>query len=567
MSSSSSYGISQISLQFTLDRDIDAAAQDVQAAINAANSTLPANLPYPPTYAKVNPADTPIVTLALTSDSVSLTRMSDFADTLLAQKLSQVSGVGHVAVEGGLKPAVRIHADIARLAGYGLSLETIRNAITAGNVAGAKGTLNGTSQSFTLAANDQLADAAGLPRPHHRLCQRRAGPPARRRQRRRCLGKHPDRELVSGPAGHHHQHPTPARRQHRETVALIKAALPRLASTLPSGVDLAIVSDRTGTIRASVADVQFTLVLSVALVVMVVMLFLRSLRATVIVGVALPLSLIATFAVMWLLGFSLDNLSLMALTIGTGFVVDDAIVMIENIVRHIEAGERPLEAARRGAREIGFTVISLTLSLIAVFIPLLFMSGIVGRLFQEFALTLTIAVVTSAVVSLTLTPMMASRLLRADENASHNRVIRAFDHGFARLLEDYERSLHWVLRHERTTLLVAVLTLLLTLLMYVWIPKGFLPQQDTGLITVTTEGAQAISFAEMSRLQQQAAALAQQDPDCRRRSLTGRREHHQSHPQHRPSGADPEASWRTLGLGTGDHRTVRPRSSRRCRAW
>ena len=513
MTSSSSYGISQISLQFTLDRDIDAAAQDVQAAINAANSTLPANLPYPPTYAKVNPADTPIVTLALTSDSVSLTRMSDFADTLLAQKLSQVSGVGHVAVEGGLKPAVRIHADIARLAGYGLSLETIRNAITAGNVAGAKGTLNGTSQSFTLAANDQLADAEAY---RSLIIAYANGAPVHLRD---VASVDDALENIQTASWYQGQPAIIINIQRQpganivQTVALIKAALPRLASTLPSGVDLAIVSDRTGTIRASVADVQFTLVLSVALVVMVVMLFLRSLRATVIVGVALPLSLIATFAVMWLLGFSLDNLSLMALTIGTGFVVDDAIVMIENIVRHIEAGEKPLEAARRGAREIGFTVVSLTLSLIAVFIPLLFMSGIVGRLFQEFALTLTIAVVTSAVVSLTLTPMMASRLLRPDENASHNRLIRAFDHGFARLLEDYERSLHWVLRHERTTLLVAVITLLLTLLMYVWIPKGFLPQQDTGLITVTTEGAQAISFAEMSRLQQQAAALARQNPD------------------------------------------------------
>ncbi len=513
MSSSSSYGISQISLQFTLDRDIDAAAQDVQAAINAANSTLPANLPYPPTYAKVNPADTPIVTLALTSDSVSLTRISDFADTLLAQKLSQVSGVGHVAVEGGLKPAVRIHADLARLAGYGLSLETIRTAITAGNVAGAKGTLNGTSQSFTLAANDQLADAEAY---RSLIITYANGAPVYLRD----VARVEDALENTQTASWYQNRPAIIINIQRQpganivqTVALIKAALPRLASTLPSGVELAIVSDRTGTIRASVVDVQFTLVLSVALVVMVVMLFLRSLRATVIVGVALPLSLIATFAVMWLLGFSLDNLSLMALTIGTGFVVDDAIVMIENIVRHIEAGEKPLEAARRGAREIGFTVISLTLSLIAVFIPLLFMSGIVGRLFQEFALTLTIAVVTSAVVSLTLTPMMASRLLRPDENASHNRVIRAFDHGFARLLEDYERSLHWVLRHERTTLVVAVLTLILTLLMYVWIPKGFLPQQDTGLITVTTEGAQAISFAEMSRLQQQAAARAQQDPD------------------------------------------------------
>lgn len=513
MTSASSFGISQITLQFALDRDIDAAAQDVQAAINAANSTLPKNLPYPPTYSKVNPADTAIVTIALTSDTVSLTRMSDFADTLLAQKLAQVSGVGHVAVEGGLKPAVRIQANIARLAGYGLSLETIRTAIGLANVAGAKGTLNGTSQSYTIAANDQLEDASAY---RDLIIAYSNKAPVHLRDVATVTD---DLENIRT-AGWYQGRPAVVLDIQRqpganivETVAGIKEALPALESTLPSGVQLAIVSDRTGTIKASVSDVQFTLLLSVTLVVMVVFLFLRTMRATLIVGVALPLSLIATFAVMWLVGFSLDNLSLMALTIGTGFVVDDAIVMIENIVRHIENGEKPLDAARKGAREIGFTVISLTMSLIAVFIPLLFMSGIVGRLFQEFALTLTIAVVTSAVVSLTLTPMMASRLLRPAETIKPGRIVREFDRFFTWMLGGYERTLAWVLRHEGLTLVVAGLTLVMTIVMYIWIPKGFLPQQDTGLISIITEGGQDVSFSEMSRLQMQVAAIIQKDPD------------------------------------------------------
>ncbi|MDE1173642.1 MAG: multidrug efflux RND transporter permease subunit [Parvibaculaceae bacterium] len=513
MTSSSSFGISRITLQFTLDRNIDDAAQDVQAAINAANSTLPANLPYPPTYSKVNPADTAVVTIALTSDTLSLTKMSDFADTLLAQKLAQVSGVGHVSVEGGLKPAVRIQADIARLAGYGLGLDSIRTAIAAANVAGAKGTLNGTSQSYTIAANDQLEDADAY---RNLIVAYVNSAPVHLSDVATVV----DDLENNRTAGWYQGKPAVVLDIQRqpganivETVAGIKQALPALESTLPKGVDLVVVNDRTATINASVADVQFTLVLSVALVVMVVLLFLRTFRATLIVGVALPLSLIATFAVMWLSSFSLDNLSLMALTIGTGFVVDDAIVMIENIVRHIENGEKPLDAARKGAREIGFTVISLTMSLIAVFIPLLFMSGIVGRLFQEFALTLTIAVVTSAIVSLTLTPMMASRLLQPAEAEKHGRIIVEFDRFFAWMQGGYARSLGWVLRHERMTLLVAGLTLVLTILMYIWIPKGFLPQQDTGLITIITEGGQDVSFSEMSRLQQQVAAIVQKDPD------------------------------------------------------
>ena len=426
MSSTSSFGLSRITLQFNLDRDIDAAAQDVQAAINAAGSTLPRNLPYPPTYSKVNPADTAIVTLALTSDTQSLRSLSDLADTLLAQRLSSVSGVGHVSIEGGIKPAVRIEADVSRLASYGLSMADLSAAISAANVAGPKGSLDGDKQSYTIAANDQIAEAKAY---EDVIVAYRNSAPVRLKdvatvkdglENTRVGGWYNGKAAVI----------VDVQRQPGanviDTVARIKAELPRVERSMPAGVNLQIVSDRTGTIRASVHDVQFTLVLSVGLVVMVVLLFLRSFRATIIAGVALPVSLIATFGVMYFCGFSVDNLSLMALTIGTGFVVDDAIVMIENIVRHLEKGEKPMKAALDGAREIGFTVISLTMSLIAVFIPLLFMTGLVGRMFREFALTLTIAVVVSAVVSLTLTPMMCSRLLNADGHGGGGRLGQLF---------------------------------------------------------------------------------------------------------------------------------------------
>ena len=412
MQSTSSFGVSQISLQFDLNRDIDGATQDVQAAINAAAGILPKNLPYPPTYAKVNPADAPVMTLALTSETISLRAMSDIADTILGQRLSQISGVGRVAVLGGLKPAVRVQADLARLAAYGISMEDLRAAIAGANVSGPKGSLDGAQQSYTIAANDQIA-AAEAYKPI--IIAYRNGAPV-------TIG---DVAIIidgleNDRTGGWYQG-TPAviidiQRQPGanviEVVRQIRAEIPKVQRAIPAGVKLTIVSDRTVTIRASVHDVQFTLILSVVLVTLVVLLFLRSLRATLIAGVALPLSLITSFGIMYFAGFSLDNLSLMALTIGTGFVVDDAIVMIENIVRHMEDGESVMEASLKGASEIGFTVISLTVSLIAVFIPLLFMSGLVGRMFREFALTLTIAVVTSAVVSLTLTPMMCSRLLK-----------------------------------------------------------------------------------------------------------------------------------------------------------
>src|SRR5881396_79962 len=514
MQSTSSFGVSQISLQFDLNRDIDGATQDVQAAINAAAGILPKNLPYPPTYAKVNPADAPVLTLALTSETISLRAMSDIADTILGQRLSQISGVGRVAVLGGLKPAVRVQADLARLAAYGISMEDLRNAIAGANVSGPKGSLDGAQQSYTIAANDQIA-AAEAYKPI--IIAYRNGAPV-------TIGD--VAQIVDGlendRTGGWYQG-TPAviidiQRQPGanviEVVRQIRAEIPKVQRAIPAGVKLTIVSDRTVTIRASVHDVQFTLILSVVLVTLVVLLFLRSLRATLIAGVALPLSLITSFGIMYFSGFSLDNLSLMALTIGTGFVVDDAIVMIENIVRHMENGEGPFQAALRGASEIGFTIISLTFSLIAVFIPLLFMTGLVGRMFREFALTLTIAVVTSAVVSLTLTPMMCSRLLRHQPaGAVRGGITRIFHRAVDGSVELYRRTLEWVLRHETLTLLVTGATLIATIWLYIIIPKGFLPLQDTGLIFAVMEGGQDISFTEMKRLQATVEGAIRKDPD------------------------------------------------------
>ena len=513
MTSSSSYGISQITLQFELNRDIDAATQDVQSAINAAGSTLPRNLPYPPVYFKVNPADTPIVTLALTSDTVALRQLSDFADTLLAQRLSEVTGVGHVLIEGGVRPAVRIQADLSRLAAYGLGLEDLRYAISNANVAGPKGSFDGARQSYTIAANDQItvADAYrfvvvtysnGAPVLLSDVADVREGPE--------------NAKVASWFQGVSAVIIDVQRRPGAnviETVQRVLAELPRLQRALPADAKLTVVSDRTQTIRASVRDVQFTLILAAALVVLVVLIFLRTIRATLIAGVALPLSLVATFGVMWFCGFSLDNLSLMALTIGTGFVIDDAIVMIENIVRHMENGDAPLSAALNGAREIGFTVISLTVSLVAVFIPLLFMTGLVGRMFREFALTLTIAVVVSAIVSLTLTPMMCSRLLRPAQIHRGSRLTRAFHRAVDWSVETYRTTLEWVLRHQRLTLIVTLITLAATIGLYVIVPKGFLPLQDNGLITAVCEAGPEVSFAEMQRLQLAVAEEIRKDPE------------------------------------------------------
>ncbi|ABD88109.1 efflux RND transporter permease subunit [Rhodopseudomonas palustris] len=513
MTSTSSFGVSQVSLQFDLNRDIDGATQDVQAAINAAAGVLPKNLPYPPTYAKVNPADAAVLTLALTSETSSMRAMSDIADTLLAQRLSQISGVGRVTVLGGLKPAVRVQADLARLAAYGIAMEDLRTAIAGANVSGPKGSLDGAQQAYTIAANDQIA-AADAYRPI--IIAYRNGSPV-------TIG-----DVASIVDGLENDRTggwfngTPAvildiQRQPGanviEVVRQIREEIPKVQRAIPAGVKLTVVSDRTVTIRASVHDVQFTLLLSVILVTLVVLLFLRSMRATIIAGVALPLSLITSFGVMYFAGFSLDNLSLMALTIGTGFVVDDAIVMIENIVRHMEDGETPMQAALDGASEIGFTVISLTVSLIAVFIPLLFMSGLVGRMFREFALTLTIAVVTSAVVSLTLTPMMCSRLLKHPGEERQIPGLATISGWIDRSAEAYHRSLLWVLQRQRATLVLTFVTVAATLALYVIAPKGFLPLQDTASITAVTEAGPDVSFAEMQARQAATADAIKADPD------------------------------------------------------
>ncbi|MFZ0104877.1 MAG: efflux RND transporter permease subunit, partial [Pseudolabrys sp.] len=515
MTSSSSFGISQVTLQFDLNRDIDAAAQDVQSAINAAASTLPRNLPYPPLYSKVNPADAPVITLALTSQTIDLRTLSDMADTIMAPRLSEVTGVGHVSVQGGIRPAIRIQADLSRLAAYGLALEDLRTAIVGANVAGPKGSLDGAHQSYTIAANDQITSVQIY---KDIVVAFRNGAPVKVSDVADVIDGLENTKVGAWYRGQ----PSiviDVQRQPGanviETVQRIHAELPRLRRAMPAGASLTVVNDRTTTIRASIHDVQFTLVLSIALVVLVVLIFLRTIRATIIAGVALPLSLIATFGVMWFSGFSLDNLSLMALTIGTGFVVDDAIVMIENIVRHMENGESALDAALRGAREIGFTVISLTLSLIAVFIPLLFMTGLVGRMFREFALTLTIAVVASAIVSLTLTPMMCARILRhvEDSGGASNAFTARFHELIDWTIEGYRRSLESVLQRQRETLILTLATLVATILLYIVIPKGFLPLQDTGLITAVTEAGTDVSFTEMQRRQRVVEDAIRSDPD------------------------------------------------------
>jgi len=510
MTSTSSEGTSQITLQFNLNRRLDSAAQDVQAAINAASGTLPVTLPYPPIYAKVNPADAPILSLALTSDSISIDRISDAADTLLQPKLSQIDGVGKVTVQGGLRPAVRVRVDPARVAAYGLSMEDVRTAVASANVNGAKGGFDGPRQAYALGANDQLVTPAAYK--DLVIAYKNASAVRLSDVGTVIAGVENDRV-----AGWYNGNPAVVLDIQRQpganivsTVAAVKAALPGLQRAMPAAVAMAVVVDRTETIRASVNDVQFTLMLSIGLVVFVIFLFLRSARATLIPAIALPLSLIGTFGVMALCGYSLDNLSLMALTVATGFVVDDAIVMIENVVRYIEDGVPPLEAAYRGAAQIGFTIVSLTVSLVAVFIPLLFMTGVVGRLFNEFAVVLSTSVIVSAVVSLTLTPMMCGRLLRANERPSW--LTGWFERGFIRLTKGYQRTLAVALRYQRLVLLVAVGTLAGTIILYVATPKGFLPLQDTGVIVAVTEASQSASVPRMSSLQTQLAEIAQRDP-------------------------------------------------------
>ncbi len=512
MTSTSSAGSSVITLQFNLSLNIDVAEQEVQQSINASGTYLPPDLPTPPIYSKVNPADTPILTLALSSSSMPLSRVEDLADTRLAPKISQLPGVGLVSIGGGQKPSVRIQADPTKLAAQGLNMEDLRSALIAANVNQAKGSFDGPQQSYQIGANDQLLSSADY-RPL--VIAYRNGAPVKLTDVADVVD---DVENVRQAAW---MGTTPAvivniQRQPGANIITvvdrIKNLLPQLTATLPSSIDVRILTDRTNTIRASVEDVQFELMLTVGLVVMVIFLFLRNIPATIIPSVAVPLSLVGTFGVMYLLGYSLNNLTLMALTISTGFVVDDAIVMIENIVRYIEQGEPPLRAALVGAEQIGFTIVSLTISLIAVLIPLLFRGDIVGRLFREFAVTLAVTIMVSAIVSLTLTPMMCSRLLKHKPEAAQSRLFRMTEGVWESIIGLYDRTLQVVLRHQFTTLMVAISTLVLTVYMYAAIPKGFFPIQDTGMIQGISESSQTVSFPEMSRQQQQLAKIILQDP-------------------------------------------------------
>ncbi len=512
MASTSSSGSSIITLQFTLDLSLDVAEQEVQAAINASFTFLPRDLPTPPVYSKVNPADAPILTLALTSDTLPLFQVEDLADTRFAQKISQVPGVGLVSISGGQRPAVRIHANPTALGAYGLTLEDLRAAISAANLNQAKGSFDGPRQSYIIGANDQLSSSSEY-RPL--IIAFRNGAPVQLSDVAVAVD---DIENVNQAAW---MNETPAvilniQRQPGanviEVVDRIKKLLPQLQSSLPPSIQVSVLTDRTTTIRASVRDVQIELMLAVVLVIFVIFLFLRNLAATTIPSVAVPLSLLATFGVMYLIGFSLDNLSLMALTISTGFVVDDAIVMIENVARYVEQGDSPLEASLKGSEQIGFTILSLTVSLIAVLIPILFMSEVVGRLFREFAITLGVTIVFSAVVSLTLTPMMCARILKHRPEAEQGKFFRASQRLFDRVIQFYGRTLKWVLGHQTSVLLVAVATLVLTVLLYVVIPKGFFPVQDTGVIMGISEAHQSISFAGMTRMQQALSRLILQDP-------------------------------------------------------
>lgn len=512
MSSTSSGGASVITLQFSLSLDLDVAEQEVQAAINAASNFLPTDLPMPPIYSKVNPADAPILTLAVTSKTLPLPKIQDLIDTRVAQKISQLPGVGLVSISGGQRPAVRIGANPQALASYKLTLEDLRNAINNANTNQAKGSFDGPERASTIDANDQIKMAAEYEKV---IVAYRNGAPVRIAD---IADIRDDAENINLAAW---RDQTPAvivniQRQPGanviEVVNRIKKIIPQLRASLPGSVDIIVLTDRTTTIRSSVNDVQFELLLSVALVVMVIFLFLRNLSATIIPSIAVPLSLIGTFGLMYLFGFSINNLTLMALTISTGFVVDDAIVVIENIARYIEQGLSPLEAALKGSAQIGFTIISLTFSLIAVLIPLLFMGDVVGRLFREFAITLAVAILISAVVSLTLTPMMCSKLLNHVPEEKQGRFYHASGLFFERVIARYGEMLTWVLDHQKATLLVAMSTLVLTVALYIFIPKGFFPVQDTGMILGISEAPQSISFSAMAERQQALAKAILQDP-------------------------------------------------------
>ncbi|MEO6015715.1 MAG: efflux RND transporter permease subunit, partial [Polaromonas sp.] len=513
MSSTSAAGVSIITLQFGLGLTLDVAEQEVQAAINAGGSLLPADLPAPPVYAKVNPADAPVLTLAITSDTMPLTEVQNIVNTRLALKISQVNGVGLVSLSGGQRPAVRIQVDTRALASYGLALDSLRTAISAANANGAKGSIDGPTRAYTINSNDQLLAASDY---KNLVVAYRNGAAIRVTDVAQVVDSAENIKLGAWSG----LKPAIILNVQRQpganviaTVDAIKAKLPELQSGLPTALKVDVLSDRTTGIRASVMHVEIELLLAVLLVVLVIFAFLHSLRATVIASVAVPISLIGTCGAMYLLGYSLNNLSLMALTIATGFVVDDAIVMIENISRYIEEGEAPMDAAFKGAAQIGFTIISLTVSLIAVLIPLLFMGDVVGRLFREFAITLAITILISAVVSLTLVPMMSARWLRPEPKADENKPEGRLQRFFSGVMTHYDAALGWVLKRQGLTLLVALATLLLTVLLYVLIPKGLFPTQDTGQLQARVQTSQAVSYGRMAELQQAAAKVILEDPD------------------------------------------------------
>ena len=513
MTSTSSGGSSVITMQFALSLNIDVAEQEVQAAINAAQTYLPPGLPAPPIYSKSNPADAPILTLALTSKTIPLSQVEDLADTRLAQKISQLPGIGLVSIVGGQKPAVRIQANPTALSAYGLNLEDLRTALTQTSINQAKGNFDGPKQSYLIDGNDQLMSSQDYN--NSVVVAYQNGAPVMLKDVAQAVD---GVENTKQAAWMNHVPAVLVNIQRQpganiiQVVDRIKSRLPQLRSTLPSSVEVTVLTDRTNTIRASVQDIQFELMLTVALVVMVIFIFLRNLAATIIPSVAVPLSLVGTFAVMYLLGYSVNNLTLMALTISTGFVVDDAIVMIENIVRYIEQGDKPLEAALKGAEQIGFTIISLTISLVAVLIPLLFMGDIVGRLFGEFAVTLAVTILVSAVVSLTLTPMMCSRFLREKSKQSRGRLFQWSERVFQSVIDFYGRTLKWILNHQTVTLLVAAGTLALTIALYIIVPKGFFPVQDTGVIQGISQAPAVTSFAAMVQKQQALAEVLLGDP-------------------------------------------------------
>ncbi|MGA7240179.1 MAG: efflux RND transporter permease subunit [Bryobacteraceae bacterium] len=512
MTSISSFSSSLITLQFSLDLSIDIAEQEVQAAINASSTFLPTNLPFPPIYSKTNPADAPILTLAITSDTAPLPKVEELAETRMAQRISQLKGVGLVSISGGQRPAVRVQANPTALASYGLSLETLRTALSSANVNQAKGSFDGPDQAWTINDNDQLSSGAQY---GPIIIAYRNGAPIRIKDVATVIDGAENTKLA---AWVNDQRALVLNIQRQpgtniiSVVDTVQAILPQIEASLPEGVHVRVISDRTTTIRASVEDVEFELMLTTVLVVMVIFLFLRSASATIIPGIAVPLSLVGTFAVMYLLGYSLDNLSLMALTISTGFVVDDAIVMIENISRYLEKGQTAMQAALTGSAEIGFTIVSLTVSLIAVLIPLLFMADIVGRLFREFAVTLAVTIIFSAFVSLTLTPMMAARILRHHPESEQGWFYKTSEWCFVKTIELYGKMVRVVLRHQPTTLLVAVGTLVLTIYLYDIVPKGFFPVQDTGSILGISQAPETVSFESMSERQQQLVKVIRQDP-------------------------------------------------------